>query len=121
MRRLIFSILCATALAGCAARADYTVAASVASPGLAYVGPGIYAVVDYDYPVFYADHYYWRFDRGRWYQSPRHDGAWVYRATPPRALVTIREPNAYVRYRPDRRQIVTREHIDRHRPIVYRR
>ena len=115
MRRLVYSILCAAALTGCTTEAGYAITASVASPELAYVGPGVYAVVDYDYPVFYADNYYWRFDNGRWLRSVRYDRGWMYYSVPPRALVTIREPRAFVRFRPDRRQIVTREYVDRRR------
>jgi hypothetical protein len=63
------------------------------------VNPGVYAVANYNEPVFYANDYYWRYNSGRWYRSNSYRGGWAY-ATPPRAVVSIDRPQRYVRYRP---------------------
>jgi hypothetical protein len=85
--------------AGCAGgTAGYSVSASYSSPDLAYVSPGVYVVEDYDQPVFYTNNAYWRYDGGRWYVSNYYNRGWRY-AAPPRTLVSIRQPRAYVHYR----------------------
>jgi hypothetical protein len=120
---LRFALIACATLAGCTGTyssgygGGYA-SATVSSPPLAYVGPDVYVVADYDYPVFYTDNYYWRYDRGRWLRSHRHNAGWTVYSRPPRALYSIREPNRYVRYRPDRRNITYRDRIDRRR---YRR
>ncbi len=35
---------------------------SYGSPSMEYVSPGVQVIADYDYPVFYSDGYYWRYD-----------------------------------------------------------
>jgi hypothetical protein len=85
--------------AGCAGTGSYAVTASVDSPELAYVSPGVYAVADYGEPVFYTDNYYWRWHNGLWYRSHRYNSGWVHYNRPPRAVVTIREPQRYRHYR----------------------
>ena len=111
MRRLLMALALGTsalvASAGCAThgRATYAVSASYTQPDLAYVSPGVYAVADYNEPVFYTSNLYWRYDNGRWYSSRYHNSGWRY-STAPRALVTIDRPYAYVRYRPQTRYTV---------------
>ena len=77
MRRIILGVLVMSAAlaGGCTASgtAYYggggTLTATTVAPDLVYVSPGVQVVADYDYPVFYADNFYWRFDSGRWYRS----------------------------------------------------
>jgi hypothetical protein len=88
MLRYALACCCAVAL-GCG---TYTVTGSSRSPELAYVGPGVYAVTHYDYPVFYTDSYYWRYDSGRWYRSHRADGDWEYAPIPPASLRSHEQP-----------------------------
>lgn len=107
MRRIILCalVLSAALAGGCAGSgtAYYstsgTLTATTVAPDLVYVSPGVQVVADYDYPVFYADNYYWRYDDGRWFRSSWYTGGWVY-ASPPRAVVSIDRPYAYRRYRP---------------------
>ena len=108
MRRLLLTLAIVLAT-GCAARGSYGVTASVHSPELAYVGPGVYAVADYHEPVFYSDNYYWRYYNNGWYRSNAYNSGWTYYSRPPRAVVSIRTPQAYVRYRPSQRYIVDRD------------
>jgi hypothetical protein len=67
---------------------------------MVYVAPGVQVVADYDEPVFYSDGYYWRYYGNTWYRSNSWQGGWAH-YNPPRAVVSIRSPNAYVRYRPN--------------------
>ncbi len=69
-------LVLALPLAACTAGYRGTVVASSGDvqPDLVYVSPGVYAVADYDYPVFYSANFYWRqMDDGRWYRSRYHD------------------------------------------------
>jgi hypothetical protein len=118
MRRTSLLLICAAALAGCAGSGSYSVTASTSSPDLAYVGPDVYAVADYSEPVFYSDNYYWRYNNNVWYRSSRHNGGWVVYTAPPRAVVTIGNPRAYVHYRPGRAHYTTRDRVDRDRRRV---
>jgi hypothetical protein len=105
MRRLLMLIALATTTAaigaGCAGDGTvrYTATATYSQPSLAYVSPGVYVVEDYDQPVFYSNNVYWRYNNGLWYQSRYHDRGFVYYSRPPRAVVSIQRPYAYVRYR----------------------
>ena len=92
---------------GCAALAvalgacEATVSGEAYGPGpdLEYVGPGVQVVADYDQPVFYSGGFYWLYSGDAWYRSPYYNGGWAY-ATPPAAVLSIRQPYAYVHYRP---------------------
>ncbi|SRR5258706_10988579 len=86
-------------------RATYTAPA----PTLAYVEPGVQVVADYDYPVFYSDGAYWRYDSGRWYHSPYYNRGWSYSAEVPVRVQGIRSPWAYRHFRA-RGHIVQRDH-----------
>jgi hypothetical protein len=77
----------------------YTATATYSQPSLAYVSPGVYVVEDYNEPVFYSNNLYWRYHNGVWYRSQYHDRGFVYYAAPPRAVLSIQRPYAYVRYR----------------------
>ena len=129
MHRIILGVLVVSAAlaGGCAGSgtAYYagggTVTATTVAPDLVYVNPGVQVVADYDYPVFYADNYYWRYDNGLWYRSSWYTGGWVY-ATPPHAVLSIDRPYAYRRYRPSgyvSRGTYYRDHRD-YRAPVYR-
>ena len=89
------SILAAALAAGCAA----TVATDAYGPDLVSVSPGVQVIADYDEPVFYSEHYYWRQQNGRWYHSAYHDHGWS-EAQAPAAIVRIHEPNRYRHYKP---------------------
>ncbi|HEY4243088.1 MAG TPA: hypothetical protein VGM88_24920 [Kofleriaceae bacterium] len=80
MRNLLIVAALATA-AGC-----YDDAEVVATPGYATVAadgsmetiaPGVQVVDDLDYPVFFSDGFYWRYDDGFWYRSSFAYGGWV--------------------------------------------
>lgn len=71
-----------------------------AEPDMAYVGPGVSVIADYNEPIFYSDGYYWRNYNNSWYRSGYYTGGWV-SASAPYAVVSIRTPGAYVRYRPN--------------------
>jgi hypothetical protein len=49
---------------------------------VAYGSPGVSVVTGFDYPVYYADNYYWRYTDGYWSRSPWLYGGWSF-ATPP--------------------------------------
>lgn len=129
MRRIILCalVLSAALAGGCAGSGSVyysgsgTLTATTVAPDLVYVSPGVQVVADYDYPVFYADNYYWRFDNGAWYRSSWYTGGWAY-ATPPRAVLSIDRPYAYRHYRPSgyvARGTYVRDHRD-YRAPVYR-
>src|SRR5258706_25401 len=58
------------------AQVGYSVGYVGPAPRLAYVSPGVQVIADYDYPVFYADSFYWRYDGGVWYRSSAYTGGW---------------------------------------------
>ncbi|HWO23450.1 MAG TPA: hypothetical protein VNO30_32135 [Kofleriaceae bacterium] len=92
-----------------------TLTATTVAPDLVYVSPGVQVVADYEYPVFYADNFYWRFDNGRWYRSSWYTGGWAY-ASPPYAVTRIEQPYAYRHYRPTG-YVSRREYRDYRRPV----
>lgn len=112
MRRLLMLLAIGTTalVSGCSGRvhSGYAVTASYSQPDLAYVSPGVYVVQDYHEPVFYSNNAYWRYHNNGWYRSNRYDRGWTYYRTPPRAVVSIQRPYAYVRYRPSQRYQVNR-------------
>lgn len=103
MRALVHALALAATVtllaAGCAGRYEGTVAGPGYEPEMVYVSPGVQVIADYDEPVFYSDHLYWRYYGGTWYRSPRYTGGWVV-ATPPPAVMRIDRPHSYVHYRP---------------------
>jgi hypothetical protein len=117
MRRLLILLaLSASALAaGCSGTGTvaYSSGVTYRQPSLAYVSPGVYAVADYNEPVFYADNSYWLYRNNGWYRSSYHDRGWTYYRRPPRAVLGIQRPYAYVRYRPSTRYRVERGRIHR--------
>lgn len=130
MRRITLIVLVSAlaATGACAGQASYgysgTVTATTVAPDLVYAGPGVQVIADYDYPVFYADNYYWRYDNGYWARSNYYTGGWV-TARPPSAVLRIERPYSYRHYRPRgyvSRRPVVRDHRD-NRPAqrTYRR
>lgn len=121
-RNSLIAVLIASALAGgCAVRGGaYTTGYSGSASGeLVYVSPGVYAVADYDRPVFYHGDAYWMYQDGAWYQSGYYTGGWVRARAVPRAVLTIERPRAYIHWRGDgRTRIRARDHRP-HRPHRY--
>jgi hypothetical protein len=101
MRKLFFALLLGSAACAGTGTVAYTNSGSYgyADVDMVTVSPGVQVIADYDEPVFYSGGYYWRQSGDIWYRSNNWTGGWgVY--NPPRAVVNIRSPNAYVRYRP---------------------
>ncbi|HTJ42269.1 MAG TPA: hypothetical protein VL463_09265 [Kofleriaceae bacterium] len=116
--KLIFAAALST---GCAGTLGYSTSASggVYGPELVEAGPGVQVIADYDEPIFFADSFYWRYDRGVWFRSTSYTGGWGY-AQPPAAIVRIDRPQRYTHYRPagwtrGRGQQV-RDHRDQRQP-----
>jgi hypothetical protein len=86
---------------GCLASGSLRTSAYVetSSPDLVFVSPGVYAVADYDQPVFYTGGAYWLYRDGFWFRSRVHTGGWARVSSPPVAVRRISRPQAYVRYR----------------------
>jgi len=123
MMKLVPILICAM-LAGCAGGYSGSYGASVAytntAPDMAYVSPGVRVIADYDEPIFFADGYYWYNSNGYWYRSGTYTGGWAYVSSPPRAIISINSPSAYVHYRPSN-YVVHRRPVPSHRierPVV---
>ena len=112
MRTALSAILIVGALAasGCVVRgratysAGYSGPTAVAvapapAPNLVYISPGVQVIADYDYPVFYSDNWYWRYDNGAWYRSRYYDRGWYVSYDVPVHVRRIDRPHTYVRYR----------------------
>ncbi|MBA3540228.1 MAG: hypothetical protein H0T79_11425 [Deltaproteobacteria bacterium] len=88
---------------GCYASAGggygYTTTASVSTPNLVYIDSGVQVVENYDYPVFYSDNLYWRYDNNVWYSSRYHDRGWATSYNVPVRVRGIDRPYRYTRYR----------------------
>lgn len=97
---LLHSLLFLSLAGGCVAsgQAGYTASATVSAPEMVVISPGVQVVANYDEPIFYSDNYYWRYEGGFWLRSRSHSGGFV-RYTPPRAILSIERPSAYIRYR----------------------
>lgn len=113
--RIILSIIAAASLAGCYAEtggevavagptveveAD-TVPVGYVEPEVVEVQPGIQVVYNYDYPVFFHDDFYWRYDAGVWYRSHYYTGGWVVERNVPYAVRSIDHPHTYAHYHPN--------------------
>lgn len=98
---VITAALLAAAATGCYTEADvgYTAGYAAPAPDLVYVSPGVQVVADYDYPVFFSDGVYWRYDGGVWYRSPRWNGGWAVSYNVPVTVRGIDRPGRYVHYR----------------------
>ena len=69
-----------------------------AAPQMEYVGPGVQVISDYDYPVFYSDGFYWRWDGGVWYRSGFYNRGWGVAYDVPIGIRGIARPEAYAHY-----------------------
>lgn len=94
-RTLLLLSMLATA---CVGETAVGVAYSAPAPDLVYVSPGVSVIADYDYPVFYASNFYWRYDRGVWYRSRTYRGGWAVSYDVPATVRRIDRPAAYVHY-----------------------
>lgn len=116
-RHLIPLILGATLAGACGAGTTYTASATLATPDLVYVSPGVYAVANYSDPIYYADNHYWRYDDGYWYRSRNYTSGWTYAPRPPVVISRIDRP--YARYYRDRGRVQVDNRYrpnDRYRP-----
>jgi hypothetical protein len=91
----VLATLVSAALSACT---GVTYSGTVETPDLAYVGPGVHVIADYDEPIFYADGFYWWYFGTSWYRSTYYTGGWVV-ASPPSVVVRI-DPLRYRHYRP---------------------
>jgi hypothetical protein len=73
--------------------------AGYAAPQMEVVSPGVQVISDYDYPVFYSDGFYWRYDGGMWYRSGYWNRGWGVAYNVPVGVRGISRPEAYVHYR----------------------
>ena len=105
MTKLLLPLVATLAFAGgCYTRGDvgvgYSYGYAAPAPSLYYVSPGVQVVAYSDYPVFYSDGYYWRYDGGLWYRSGYYSGGWVAWHDVPYSVRTIDRPYRYARYTP---------------------
>ena len=99
LRSLFIVTALATAAAGCySEEPDVAYSASATTPDLVEVSPGVQVIADYDYPVFYSDGLYWRYDNGLWYQSPYYYGGWGYAYNVPIGVRGIYNPGGYAHW-----------------------
>ena len=93
----MFASFCA-----CTGSMQYTATstATIDTPDLVEVSPGVQVVADYDESVFYSGGAYWRWSDDGWYRSDNYAGGWAYAGAAPEAVVRINRPSAFVHYRP---------------------
>lgn len=108
---LLISGVLATGCYGTTA-VGYSPGYTYATPDMAYVGPGVSVIANYDLPIFYSGGYYWYNTSGAWYRSPYYTHGWNYVSRPPYAISSIRSPYAYRYYRPY-------GYAPRYRPVPY--
>lgn len=104
MKRYLLPVMLLGALAasGCYSEEPgvaYAGSYGYAGPSMAYVGPGVQVIADYDDPIFYSDGFYWRWDSGYWYRSPYYTGGWVTVRDVPYGIRQVRDPWRYSHYR----------------------
>jgi hypothetical protein len=99
--RTLTAFLFAATVAGCTGTGSvqYSGQATVVTPTMVEVEPGVQVVEDYDQPVFYSDGLYWRYEGGVWYRSNYFDRAYVRVYNVPVAVQRIQRPERYVHYR----------------------
>ncbi len=103
MQRILLPVVAALGLAtGCYTQGDvgvgYSYGYAAPAPSMYYVSPGVSVVAYSDYPVFYSDNYYWRYDNGLWYRSNYYGGGWVVWNDVPYGVRSIDRPYRYARY-----------------------
>ena len=105
MQKILLPVVAALGLAtGCYTQGDvgvgYSYGYAAPAPSLYYVSPGVSVVAYSDYPVFYSDNYYWRYDNGLWYRSSYYGGGWVVWNDVPYSVRGIDRPYRYSHYAP---------------------
>jgi len=105
MQRILLPMVAALALgAGCYTQGDvgvgYEYGYAAPSASMYYVSPGVSVVAYSDYPVFYSDNYYWRYDGGIWYRSSYANSGWVVWNDVPYRVRSIDRPQRYARFTP---------------------
>lgn len=114
MRRTILPALVSVALlSGCLAGGQLQYRATVSTPDLVTVSPGIQVIADYDEPIFYTGGFYWRHYDNVWYRSNAYTGGWSYVDSPPVTIARIERPTIYAHYRPS-------GYVARNRPVPAR-
>jgi|HubBroStandDraft_6_1064221.scaffolds.fasta_scaffold28138_7 hypothetical protein len=103
MKRLLLLAILGVVGGGCyseepAVGVSYGYGYGYAAPQMEYVGPGVQVISDYDYPVFYSDGFYWRWDGGVWYRSGFYNRGWGVAYNVPIGIRGIARPEAYVHY-----------------------
>jgi hypothetical protein len=73
--------------------------AVVGAPSMSYVSPGVQVVANQDYPVFFSDGAYWRYDNGMWFRSSYWNRGWVSYNNVPVSVRGISQPWTYRNYR----------------------
>jgi hypothetical protein len=69
-------------------------------PDVAYVAPGVEAVVGYDYPVFWADNAFWLWSGGVWFTSAFHNHGFVHARFVPHSIAHIDHPESFAHFHP---------------------
>ena len=97
---LLLSLAIGIASASCVGHARLGVGVEVEPPPrLVWIGPGVWVVEDYGQAVFYANNSYWMYSNGIWYSSSYYNDGFVRVSVVPPALIRVRRPYRYVRYR----------------------
>lgn len=91
-------LLCTVLVAGCYSEAPDPVYATATSPDLVEVGPGVQVIADYDYPVFFSDGLWWRYDSGLWYRSYNYYGGWGVAYNVPLGVRGVYNPGGYAHW-----------------------
>jgi hypothetical protein len=102
MRVIAATFVLALAASGCLygdAQVGYSAGYVAPAPAMVEVSPGVMVIQDYDYPVFYSDNAYWRYDNGLWYRSSMYNGGWAISYNVPYAVGRIDRPHTYAHYR----------------------
>jgi hypothetical protein len=102
MKKLLLSVLAATAFAGCMTHGDvgvgYSYGYAQPAPDMYVVSDGVNVVAYADYPTFYSDNYYWMYNGGTWYRSSYYGGGWAVSYDVPYRVRSIREPHSYAHF-----------------------
>jgi hypothetical protein len=81
------------------AEPEYEETAYVEPSETVYISPEVQVIADYDYPVFYSDGLYWRYEGDVWYSSSYHDRGWgEYHGSVPEHISHIDRSQNYVHY-----------------------
>lgn len=91
-------LLCTVLVAGCYSEEPDPVYPTATSPDLVEVSPGVQVIADYDYPVFYSDGLWWRYDGGLWYRSYNYYGGWGVAYNVPLGVRGIYNPGGYAHW-----------------------